>query len=463
MLVKFHSHGKGQGRGPIDYLLGKDRDREDAKVLRGDPDMQERIIDSVPYVQKYTSGVLSFEEANIPEEQKQALMDSFEKTLLPGLDQDQYSILWVEHTDKDRLELNFVTAEIELLSGKRLQSYYAPVDQKRVNAWKDIVNNLCDFTDPNDPTKKRVTSDLKKKASKTAKQVHQDITEYITARIADGEVENRGDVIQAIEEYGLNITRETPKTISIDNPNGGNKIRLKGAIYEQDFRVSEESAEAQGERLSAHRANRQQRLKEDKQLYSKLFRGKSEENRAKHKRPPEKFAPISLETINADFDKRQRRINLTSDSARLLLESDPEEIRVSATELHDTTRGRRNNENSVLQEGGSGSSMHGGLQRAKVPKRQSRDSLRTNKTIKALNKLIKSHREVIRGYYRSVSSSIDAIKDRFRSTTEANRRATKRLTARHLSLARRQQQQRHAHAQRASRIRNANLPKQSMQ
>ncbi|MEC4460013.1 relaxase/mobilization nuclease domain-containing protein, partial [Klebsiella pneumoniae] len=42
---------------------------------------------------------------------------------LPGLDKDQYSILWVEHTDKGRLELNFLIPNTELLTGKRLQPY----------------------------------------------------------------------------------------------------------------------------------------------------------------------------------------------------------------------------------------------------------------------------------------------------------------------------------------------------
>ena len=28
MIVKFHARGVGRGSGPIDYLLGKDRDRE---------------------------------------------------------------------------------------------------------------------------------------------------------------------------------------------------------------------------------------------------------------------------------------------------------------------------------------------------------------------------------------------------------------------------------------------------
>jgi hypothetical protein len=35
MIVKFHPRGRGGGAGPVDYLLGKDRQREGASVLQG--------------------------------------------------------------------------------------------------------------------------------------------------------------------------------------------------------------------------------------------------------------------------------------------------------------------------------------------------------------------------------------------------------------------------------------------
>ncbi|MDN0395891.1 mobilization protein, partial [Salmonella enterica subsp. enterica serovar Newport str. A-211-RVH] len=35
MIVKFHARGKGGGSGPVDYLLGRERNREGATVLRG--------------------------------------------------------------------------------------------------------------------------------------------------------------------------------------------------------------------------------------------------------------------------------------------------------------------------------------------------------------------------------------------------------------------------------------------
>ena len=73
MIVQFFARGKGGGSGPTDYLLGKDRAREDATLLRGDPDETAAIIDGSQYAKKYTSGCLSFEETNISEEKKREL------------------------------------------------------------------------------------------------------------------------------------------------------------------------------------------------------------------------------------------------------------------------------------------------------------------------------------------------------------------------------------------------------
>lgn len=129
MIVKIHSRGAGSGSGPVDYLLGKERDRDKAVVLRGEPERVRQLIDGCEFARAYTSGVLSFREQNLPDDEKVRLMDEFEQTLLPGLDGDQYACLWVEHRDKDRLELNFVFPNIELQSGKRLQPYYDRADR----------------------------------------------------------------------------------------------------------------------------------------------------------------------------------------------------------------------------------------------------------------------------------------------------------------------------------------------
>ena len=50
----------------VNYLLGKNRDRDQAKVLSGNPGLTVDLINSLDFKSKYTSGCLSFEEENIP-------------------------------------------------------------------------------------------------------------------------------------------------------------------------------------------------------------------------------------------------------------------------------------------------------------------------------------------------------------------------------------------------------------
>ncbi|MDX7574078.1 relaxase, partial [Serratia marcescens] len=80
MIIKIHSRGAGSGSGPVDYLLGKDRQRDDARVLRGDAERTRELIDGCDFARAYTSGVLSFQEADIAEPEKARLMDEWEQT-----------------------------------------------------------------------------------------------------------------------------------------------------------------------------------------------------------------------------------------------------------------------------------------------------------------------------------------------------------------------------------------------
>lgn len=220
MIIKIHNRGAGCGSGPVNYLLGKDRDREDARLDRGNPDQMIELIDSTNYAQRYKSGVLSFAERDLDEHQKQQIMDSFERALLPGLDKDQYSILWVQHQDKDRLELNFVVANVELQSGKRLQPYFDRVDRPRLNAWKDLVNDYYGLKDPNDPLNKRELC-TPNNLPKTKIKACEAITNGLLSVAERGDLKNRDDVIKTLETAGFEIARTTKKSISIKDPDGG--------------------------------------------------------------------------------------------------------------------------------------------------------------------------------------------------------------------------------------------------
>jgi len=310
MIIKIHSRGVGSGSSPVNYLLGKDRDREDARLDRGDPEQMIQLIDSSNYAQKYTSGVLSFAERDLDERQKQQIMDSFERTLLPSLDKDQYSILWVQHQDKDRLELNFVVANVELQSGKRLQPYYDRADRPRVNAWKDLINDHYNLKDPNDPLNKRelcTPNDLPRTKIKACEA----ITNGLLSVAERGELKNRDDVIKTLETAGFEIARTSQKSISIKDPEGGQNIRLKGAIYEQDFRFGKE-LRADIERASEkYRADRSNRVQEARATLDRLTQRKRESNQQRYPRAEQ--TPVAHYVKDLEHRSRSRYHSLDDD------------------------------------------------------------------------------------------------------------------------------------------------------
>jgi len=296
VIVKFHARGTGCGAGPVDYLLGRSRDRDEAYLLRGDPDQTAALIDSSRYAKGYTSGVLSFLEEDLPHEDKQAIMDDFERVLLPGLEADQYDCLWVEHRDKGRLELNFVVPNLELTTGKRLQPYFDAADRPRIDAWKVITNATYALHDPDDPVNQRALT-YPSTLPRDRLEAQQAITSGLLQLAGRGEVRNRWDVVSALEDVGFEVTRETKSSISVADPEGGRPIRLRGRLYEQDFGLG---AELRGEIEAASRAYRASAEKRVREARSRLEVGlerKHAENERRYTRPQHAYEPFAADQL----------------------------------------------------------------------------------------------------------------------------------------------------------------------
>lgn len=303
MIVQFFNRGKGGGSGPIDYLLGRERDREQAELLRGDPDETAAIIDGSLYAKKYTSGVLSFEEEHLSTAQKFAIMDSFEECIFAGLDRDQYNCLWVQHQDKGRLELNFVIPNIELLSGKRLQPYFHTADHKRVDAWRTMQNIQHGLSDPDDPAKRQNLTHAKD-LPKSAQEAQQAITDGLMSLALSGQLKDRADVLKTLENAGFEISRTTATSISIKNPEkGGRNIRLKGAMYEQDFRFSQDLSAELAARIERHRATSETRYSRAAEIYQRGIEAKRAENHRRHPRPANENEPSSIQTLSVELGR----------------------------------------------------------------------------------------------------------------------------------------------------------------
>ena len=267
MIVKFFKFGKGGSKPCIDYLLGKDRDREHARVLSGDVDLTADLIDSSRFTKKYTAGCLSFAEADIPEDAKRKIMADYEKCLFPGMAEDQYNITWIEHKDKGRLELNFVIPNVELSTGKRLQPFYAPADLGRVDCFKKIVNHDYNLHDPDALENKQLATvslddqgEIKPKKgevskSKTSKEIAEDIDIKVMQAYLEGKIKDRDDTILfLVDELKLNVSRITKSSISITLPDRKRPIRLKGEMYEQSFTTDDRAdSEEEARRADSYR------------------------------------------------------------------------------------------------------------------------------------------------------------------------------------------------------------------
>ena len=300
MIVKFFRHGTGGGNAVFDYLLGKDGDRPDAEILRGDVAQQKLLIDSLEFKRQYTSGCLSFEEApdHLTIKQKNEIMDSFEETITAGLEVDRVSFAWVEHRDKGRLELNFVIANVDLEHGRLFQPYIHSQDKTRVNAWKDLQNIYYDLSDPNDPIRKRLMAQ-RDNLPRTTKEAREAITEGLKSMVANGLITNRNEVIQTLQGGGFEIARETDKAISIKNPSGGRNIRLTGGLYERAFKFSPELQETVERDSSTYRDNATGRLREaTRVLYEELDR-KRDYHHTRHGEPKREANQVDRELRDA--------------------------------------------------------------------------------------------------------------------------------------------------------------------
>lgn len=234
MIVKFFSNKKGGSVATIDYLLNNRVETNQARVMLGNEKLSRKLINMIQNKQKVTVGSLSFEEQNIDEELKYQLMKEFEETLLASLQKEQYNILWVEHTDKNRLELNFVIPKLELSSKKALQPYFHRADLSRIEAWQDLINLKYQFTNPKDPAKSRNVNTSKTEIRLTKN--YELIDEELQKLARKGDITSRDHLVEILKYNNFEITRVGDEYISLKLPNSKKARRFNHDIYSSKFK-----------------------------------------------------------------------------------------------------------------------------------------------------------------------------------------------------------------------------------
>lgn len=263
MYMKVFPHGQGGGDGPTHYLVRPDypgRDELPPEVLRGEVETTRDLIDSLDTKWKFTAGVLSWhpDDAVTPE-QEQRVMDDFEEMAFAGLEPDQRNILWVRHSHAGHHELHFVIPRVELSGGKAFNPC-PPGWQKHFDVFRDLHNHREGWARPDDPTRARLHTPEHaglhnarllrwgKAPNKNERAAVKDaVHDYIRANIEQGLVRNRADVLQALVGAGLEINRAGKDYITVKDPESGEKLRLKGGIYAEHWKLELADREIKGQ------------------------------------------------------------------------------------------------------------------------------------------------------------------------------------------------------------------------
>ena len=269
MLIKFFRNGKGAGAGPVGYLvadkvLAYDDNRDlirDAdgqpmtvtreplpEVLRGNPDRTEALIDASRHQWTYRAGVISFAAEDAPTEQQQAeVMDDFERLAFAGLDPTQYEVLWVRHTHEDRVELHFCTPRLELTSGRSLN--IAPPGYARAfDSLRDVMNQRHGWADPMELERTQEVRDTVE--TPTRAQGRDELHAWLQDQISVGLIADRASMVDALADAGFDLPRVGKAYLTAQDPDTGERWRLKGEIFHEDWQA--DPAEREAERGTGH-------------------------------------------------------------------------------------------------------------------------------------------------------------------------------------------------------------------
>jgi hypothetical protein len=254
VIVGFSRHGKGRAGPAVKYLTSPTNpdgsERHPAPVvLRGHPAFIARLIDSLDFAHKYTSGVLSFAEGEdvVTQEIQARIMNELERVAFAGLSREQYAILWVKHTHNPggRVELNFLIPRCELSSGKSL-NIAPPGQQSRelFDTFRSWINSTYGLADPDDISRAQDVSlphhlaKLKADASRQGEALKADIreaiTEYVRREVDAGGITDRAGVEAYLKSQGYEIPRAGKDYLTALDPVSGDRIRLKGALYRRE-------------------------------------------------------------------------------------------------------------------------------------------------------------------------------------------------------------------------------------
>lgn len=243
MIINTFNTGRGKSKGPLNYLLGNDKDNKQRdpapELIKGDRKLTEVLIDSNTRKYKYTSGAIAFRDNEHPTpEQIQKIIEAFERTFTPGL-QERVPIFWVKHQDKGNVELHFIVPTQDALTGKQFN--ICPPGQNFQQMFRDfqaLANDAYGWEQVRPSLFKAEMSKVEALAEDN-KNIKKVISKEIEKKINQGELKNRNDLLDYFKKIGFEITRKGKDYISLKYKKAKKATRLKGPVFEENANYAE--------------------------------------------------------------------------------------------------------------------------------------------------------------------------------------------------------------------------------
>ena len=226
----------------FEYLLNERVGEGTAKIFDGNVDLTLQFIKiaSKKFGRCWSSGVMSFEETISEEMAKEIIVEHKRKTFC-GMNEDQYNASYILHIDKNRTEIHYVFARVELSTGKAFNPYYVRRDFKKKDLFQDYINTKFNLSSPKQSQSRELVTKNKKKWASKKSTIQKEIDEAVSNLVNTGAIQSRDDIIDFLRENDFEINRLRKGSISVKHDTIRKKdgsldpISLKGAIYGEIF------------------------------------------------------------------------------------------------------------------------------------------------------------------------------------------------------------------------------------
>lgn len=341
--------------------------RAGVEVLRGDATTFNAICDASPHLWKYTSGVIAWSKDDDPTpDQINEVLNEFEAHAFAGLDQSQYHLFAVLHTDDDGSKhIHVLTPRLDIQSGKSL-NIAPPGHEKHFDSLRDYFNTKYQWSRPDDLLLMQTTQEpnhiakLNAQAKKILssqelenlpkKQFCQAMDNYVQTLLKTQTAENRADIVACLKQLdGIDSIKPSKDFLTV-TLSSGKKHRLKGDFYNEKFEIGSYSEHLRAAAENRATANELAAALTDADQLRATYRTKRETYHRRHHAFAQRTADNNSPRISPtlDFERNRESIAPSHKNAHNELHEANTSIKSTAIEYRYIEHRNRHNQHQFI-------------------------------------------------------------------------------------------------------------------